>query len=140
MIHGDCHTGNLELQNDEVLLIDMDTMSVGHPILELSPMYNSFVGFSEYDNKATEKFHGFDRKTGLTFWRKCLAAYLDTEDPERLRQVEEKARVISYTRLIRHSIRRRGLETEAGRAEIELGKRELLELLERTDSLVFTCG
>ena len=54
--------------------------------------------------------------------------------------MEEKARVISYTRLIRRSIRRRGLETEAGREEIELWKRELLELLERTDSLVFTCG
>ena len=140
LIHGDCHTGNLELQNDEVLLIDMDTMSVGHPILELSPMYNSFVGFSEYDTKAIERFHGFDSETGLTFWRKCLTAYLDTEDPERLRQVEDKARIISYTRLIRRSIRRRGLETEAGRAEIELWKRELLELLERTDSLVFTCG
>ena len=140
MIHGDCHTGNLELQNDEVLLIDMDTVSVGHPILELSPMYNSFVGFSEYDNKAIERFHGFDRETGVTYWRKCLAAYLDTDDPERLRQVEEKARVISYTRLIRRSIRRGGLETEAGREEIELWKKELLELLERTDSLVFTCG
>ena len=140
MIHGDCHTGNLELQNDEVLLIDMDTVSVGHPILELSPMYNSFVGFSEYDNKSIERFHGLDLETGLTFWRKCLTAYLDTDDPESLRQVEDKARIISYTRLIRRSIRRGGLETEAGREEIELWKKELLELLERTDSLVFTCG
>ena len=137
LLHGDFHTDNLEVQNDEVLLIDMDTMSVGHPILELSPMYSAFSGFSEYDNTAFEKFFGFDRATGQTFWHKCLAAYLETDDPERLREVEDKARVISYTRMIRRSIRRGGLETEAGRAEIELWKKELLELLERTDSLVY---
>ena len=28
MLHGDYHTKNLELQNDEVLLIDMDTLAV----------------------------------------------------------------------------------------------------------------
>lgn len=49
MIHGDYHTKNLELQNDEVLLIDMDTLAVGNPIFELASMYNSFVGYYEID-------------------------------------------------------------------------------------------
>ena len=40
MLHGDYHTKNLELQNDEVLLIDMDTLAVGHPIFELGSMYS----------------------------------------------------------------------------------------------------
>ena len=41
MLHGDYHTKNLELQNDEVLLIDMDTLAVGHPIFELGSIYNN---------------------------------------------------------------------------------------------------
>ncbi len=138
MIHGDYHTKNLELQNDEVLLIDMDTLAVGHPIFELGSMYNSFIGFSELHHEGIEKFQGFDFETGLAFWRKSLAAYLETNCQAKIREVEDKARVIGYTRLIRRSIRRFGLDNPERRAEIELWKKELLELLERTDTLLFS--
>ena len=137
MIHGDYHTKNLELQNDEVLLIDMDTLAVGHPIFELASMYNAFVGFSEYDHDKFREFQGFDREVGLRFWHKSLAAYLETGCEQKIREVEDKARIVGYTRMIRRSIRRHGLETEAGRGEIELWKTHLLELLERIDTLLF---
>lgn len=137
MIHGDYHTKNVELTGDEVLLIDMDTLAVGHPIFELASMYNAFVGYSEYDHDMILQFQGFDRETSVTFWNKVLARYLHTDEEEKIRAVEDKARIIGYTRMIRRSIRRKGLENEAGRAEIELWKKELLELLDRTDSLLF---
>ena len=138
MLHGDYHTKNLELQNDEVLLIDMDTLAVGHPIFELASIYNAFIGFFELDHDAIKSFQGFDYETGRAFWHKALAAYLGTECPSKLREVEDKARILGYTRLIRRSIRRGGLDSEQGRAEIELWKRELIELLDRTDRLTFS--
>ena len=138
MIHGDYHTKNLELTRDEVLLIDMDTLAVGHPVFELASMFNSFVGYSEYDHELIKKFQGFDRNTGITFWRKSLAAYLETNCETKIQEVEDKARIIGYTRMIRRSIRRNGLDTENGRAEINLWKGELLELLEKTDTLLFS--
>ncbi len=137
MIHGDYHTKNLELQNDEVLLIDMDTLAVGYPIFELASMFNSFVGYSEPDHETILKFQGFDFETGKTFWYKSLAAYLGTGCETKIREVEDKARIIGYTRMIRRSIRRRGLETETGRAEIAFWKQRLLTLLENTDTLLF---
>ena len=137
MIHGDYHTKNVELQNDEVLLIDMDTLAVGHPVFELASMYNAFVGYSEFDHDTILKFQGFDWDTGVTFWHKSLAAYLDTDDEDRIREVEDKARIIGYARMIRRSIRRKGLESEQGKAEIKMWTDELLELLDRTDSLLF---
>ena len=137
MLHGDYHTKNLELQNDEVLLIDMDTLAVGNPIFELASMYNSFVGYYEADHEAILRFQGFDWQMGLNFWRKSLAAYLGTDDPARMEEVENKARILGYTRMIRRSIRRKGLESAQGRAEIELWKTELLALLEKTDTLLF---
>ena len=138
MIHGDYHTKNLELQNDEVLLIDMDTLAVGHPIFELGSIYNSFQGYSEYDHSVIQHFQGLSFEMGRLFWRRSLSAYLGTTSEKKLREVEDKARIIGYTRMIRRSIRRKGLETEAGRAEIQLWKDELLELLEKTDSLLFS--
>lgn len=137
MIHGDYHTKNVMLQNDEVLLIDMDTLAVGHPIFELASMFNSFIGYSEHDHETIKRFQGFDWETGSAFWHKSLAAYLGTNCETKIREVEDKARIIGYTRMIRRSIRRKGLETEEGRSEIELWKSELIELLEKTDTLLF---
>ncbi|MBR0085200.1 MAG: ATP-binding protein [Lachnospiraceae bacterium] len=137
MIHGDYHTKNVELQNDEVLLIDMDTLAVGHPIFELASMFNAFCGYSELDHEIIKKFQGFDHETAVTFWHKTLAAYLGTHCPLKIREVEDKARIIGYTRMIRRSIRRKGLESETGRAEIELWTKELLELLAGADTLTF---
>ena len=137
MIHGDYHTKNLELQNDEVLLIDMDTLAVGHPIFELASIYNAFIGFYELDHEGVKQFQGFDFETSKAFWEKSLAAYLETNCPIKLREVEDKARVLGYARMIRRAIRRRGLETEAGRAQIDYWTAELLALLETTDALTF---
>ena len=138
MLHGDYHTKNLELQNDEVLLIDMDTLAVGHPIFELGSMFNAFVGFSEQNHEIIQRFQGFDFDTAQIFWHKSLAAYLGTSSERKLREVEDKARIIGYTRLIRRKIRRQGLETEEGRAQIAFWKERLLKLLDTTDTLLFT--
>ena len=140
MIHGDYHTKNVMLQNDEVLLIDMDTLAVGHPIFELASMFNSFVGYSEYDHDTILKFQGFDFETGSTFWHKALSAYLGTANERKIREVEDKARIIGYTRMIRRSIRRGGLDSEAGRAEIAFWKERLLALLDKYDTLLFNAN
>ena len=137
MIHGDYHTKNLELQNDEVILIDMDTLAVGHPVFELASMFNAFIGFSEMDPDIILKFQGINQETAKTFWHKSLAAYLGTDDEAVVKSVEDKARVVGYTRLIRRSIRRGGLESEEGRKVIEHWKAELMELLGKVDSLTF---
>lgn len=137
MIHGDYHTKNLELQDDEVLLIDMDTLAVGHPVFELASMYNAYIGFAELDHDIIRRFQGFDFDTAVAFWHKTLAAYLDTDDESVIRSVEDKARIVGYTRMIRRSIRRGGLEDAARKAEIDHWTKELIELLDRTDSLIF---
>ena len=137
MIHGDYHTKNLELQDDEVLLIDMDTLAVGHPIFELASIYNAFIGFSEYDHETVRRFQGFDLETSKTFWNKFLSAYLGTKNEKKLREVENKARIVGYTRLIRRAIRRKEVDTEDGKKATELWKKELIELLQTTDTLLF---
>ena len=137
MIHGDYHTKNLELQDDEVLLIDMDTLAVGDPVFELASMFNAYQGFFEIDHEAIKSFQGFDLETATEFWHKTLKAYLETDDEEVIKSVEDKARIVGYTRLIRRSIRRKGLEDPVRKAEIDLWTKELIELLGQYDTLVF---
>ena len=64
-----------------------------------------------------------------------LAAYFETDDEDEIRAAEDKARIIGYTRLIRRSIRRGGLENEEMRADIDYWHNELIELIDRVDSL-----
>ncbi|MBQ6508828.1 MAG: ATP-binding protein [Flexilinea sp.] len=138
LIHGDYHTKNVELADDEVLLIDMDTLSVGNPVIELGGMFNASVGYSEYDPEVIRQFQGFDFETGQIFWRKVLTAYLGTDNEAKLRQVEDKARIVGYVRMIRRAVRKGDMETEEGRKAAELRIKKLVELLERTDTLLFT--
>ena len=137
MMHGDYHIKNVMLQNGEALLIDMDTLCHGHPVFELASMYNAYCGYSELDNSISRSFLGIPHETALQFWRKSLRLYLDGADEETVRAVEEKAMIVGYTRIMRRRIRRKGYETEEGRAEIENCRRHLEELLPRVDSLLF---
>lgn len=137
MLHGDYHTNNIVMQNNEVLIIDMDTLCVGHPIFELASMYLGFVAFGEQDPSVVFQFLKLPYETAVSFWKKALAKYLGTDDPAAVRAVEEKAMVIGYTRLLRRTIRRNGFHTEDGMATIQLCKDHLADLLSRVDSLDF---
>ena len=136
MLHGDYHTNNIVMQNDEVLIIDMDTLCVGHPIFELASMYLGFVAFGELDPNVTLNFLKMTHDTAVVFWKKALAKYLGSDDAA-VRAVEEKAMVVGYARLMRRTIRRNGFGTEDGRATIALCKERLADLLSRVDSLDF---
>ena len=132
MIHGDYHTKNIVLAGDEVLVIDMDTLSVGHPIFDLMRMYNSYIGFSENDPEIILKFQGYDQETAKSFWKKSLAAYLNTKNAKRIEDAENKIRCISYAYLIDW-----GQRHNADEASIALWKKKLEEILPGIDTLVF---
>ena len=135
LLHGDYHTNNIMIQNGEPQLIDLDTLCVGHPVFELGSMYNALLGFSELDHSVIKSFMGYDRETAERFWNLSLKRYLTTEDESRLCEVEDKARVIGYTRLLRRSVRR---PNEAGAKEnIAYYREKLIELINKVDTLIF---
>ena len=137
MMHGDYHIKNVMLQNGEVLLIDMDTLCHGHPIFELASMYNAYQGYSDIDHEVVKDFIGISYEEAAKFWHESLKLYLETEDEDRIREVEEKAMLIGYTRIMRRRIRRDGFSTEEGRKEIENAKAHIIELVDKLDTLTF---
>ena len=137
MLHGDYHIKNVMMQNGEVLLIDMDTLCYGDPVFEFASIYLAYIGYAEMDHDVVKNFIGISYETACEIWENTLKLYFGTDDKALLESYSDKARIVGYTRLIRRSIRRKGLETEKGRAEIENAKKQLCELLDRVDSLKF---
>ena len=132
IIHGDYHTNNVMVQNGEPVLIDMDTLAVGHPVLELGSMFNAFVGYGEADREGSESFFGFDYETSNRFWYLSLARYLGTDDKEKIISVENKAKVIGYMRILRRCLRR-----DSDAATVNHYKKQLMAALDNVDTLVF---
>ncbi len=137
MLHCDYHTNNIMMQNGETLLIDMDTLSQGHPVFELANIYITYVGFGEENPSVVESFIGLPYDTAKTIWEKFLPLYLGTEDSQKIKEVEDKVKLLSYTRLMRHTVRRGGADSEAGRRTIELCREKINTLLKAVDSLDF---
>ena len=135
LMHGDYHTNNVMVQNGEPLLIDMDTLCMGHPVFELGSMFNAFLGFSELNHDDIMQFMGYDRVTSEKFWNMALKLYLGTEDEAVCRSVAEKAMIIGYTRMLRRAARRP--DEADSPARIARCKQMLAELLGRVDSLSF---
>ena len=135
LLHGDYHTNNIMVQNGEPLLIDMDTLCMGHPVFELGSMFNAFIGYSELDHQTTMDFYGYTHETAEKFWDMALKAYLGTEDEAVCKSVAEKAMIIGYTRMLRRAIRRPN-EADSP-AKIARCKEMLAVLLEKTDSICF---
>ena len=135
LMHGDYHTNNIMVQNGEPLLIDMDTLCMGHPVFELGSMFNAFIGYSELDHQVTMNFFGYTHESAEKFWNMSLKLYLGTEDEEVCRSVAEKAMIIGYTRMLRRAIRRPE-ETDSP-AKIARCKEMLAYLLNKVDTLIF---
>ena len=135
LLHGDYHTNNVMIQNGEPLIIDMDTLCVGHPIFELGSMYNAFIGFSELDHGIILRFMGYDHETSERFWKMALKKYLGSDDEAFCKEVEDKARVIGYTRLLRRTLRR--MDAAGAREHVAYYKAQLVDLIDKVDTLDF---
>ena len=137
MMHGDYHIKNVMLQDGEPLLIDMDTLCMGHPVFEMASVFLAYEGYSENDHSISQSFMGIPHETACEIWEKTLRLYFGTDDEAKLKEYENKAKIVGYTRMLRRTIRRNGYNTEQGQKDIASCKQHLAELLPIVDSLEF---
>ena len=93
-IHGDCHVGNVMLQGDELMFIDLSCAGCGHPIFDLMSMYLSAACHQG------ELFQCYTDEEAYHIWRVFLSAYLNTEDAEFLAKAEEQGAAFSCARFL----------------------------------------
>ncbi len=135
MLHGDFHIKNVMLQNGEVLLIDMDTLCVGHPIFELAAVFNAYIGFNSANHAIAKEFLGIDYEQCQLFFDKFMHKYLNGRSEEEIAEVVKKASVVGFTRILRRTIKRYGYEE--GKPLIDKARECLDKYIFELDSLYF---
>ena len=127
LIHGDCHFKNIMLQKNEMLLIDMDTLSVGYPIFELAALYFAYCGFNESDHENSMKFFGIKEEDARALFNGLVREYFGKNDED----IVNKIRIVAYIQLVRWN-RNNELENEK---RFLIAKQNLLDLLDKYDDL-----
>ncbi len=131
MLHGDYHTNNVHYANNEAILIDMDTLSVGNPVFEFASIFLAYRGYGELDPKAVTEFLKIDWDTAGYILDELFKQYFDDKDDAYREEALNKAKVIGYTRMLRRTIKRHPENTEL----IEHTKKQLIDYVNKVDSL-----
>lgn len=137
IIHGDYHTKNVMIQDDELLLIDMDTIAIGHPLFDISGMFMAYEGFGELNPDNISNFLGYDYHLAKDFFHEVMRVYLNTDDETVIQDVIDKSRIVSYPRLIRFILKKSTVLSELDKKKLELYIKELSELLDKINTLAF---
>lgn len=126
LVHGDCHFKNILVQNGNYLLIDMETLSIGHPIFELASLYSAYVGLSEFNEEESMKFFGIPRKDCVNLYNALINLYFGKDDPI----IKDKIALLSYVNVFRWYRRHSDDQNITNNY-----KNRLLELLNKYDDL-----
>ena len=127
LIHGDCHFKNIMVQKDELLLIDMDTLSVGYPIFELAALYAPYVAFNEDEPGNSMRFFGIKDEDAAKLYDALIIRYFGKDD----QAIKDKIKIVGYVHMIRWTT-----NNDSNNEKRINGCRErLLKLLEKYDDL-----
>ena len=126
-VHGDCHFKNIMVQGDDLLLIDMDTLSRGESIFELALLRAPYVAFEEDDPGNTEKFLGFKKEFCKKLFEDIVERYYGHKDQAILDKLEILCAI--------HMIWWNKVNTPDNMARYNGNKNRLMPLLDKYDDL-----
>lgn len=102
-IHYDFHGGNILVQGDELILIDVGDASLGYPAVDLACVYL----FAELvppvlarDGKKLQDLIGVSAEMMADYWRGLTSAYFETTDHAKLKAYHESVRPYGVFRLL----------------------------------------
>ena len=122
-IHGDCHFKNIFVQNGDLLLIDMDTLSVGYPIFELAAIHFAYKALNEDEADNSMKFFKISREDAYALYDGLINRYFGKDD----QAIKDKIAMISYIHVLFWNRKNEKENT----ARFESVKQKLYQLLDK---------
>lgn len=122
MLHADFQIKNLMKQEDEILIIDMDTLSYGDPIFEFSSLYASYVAFSCINKNNQSEFLGISYEQSIKLWESIFNNYYIDKTEEEKEDLLERIKILSYLKVLYVRSHFRNSENQYEEEEIEFSK------------------
>lgn len=132
MLHGDYHTKNILLQKNEIILIDMDTLSMGNPIFEFAVIFGVYKGYECVDENNPSEFIEISKEKCNEIWEKTFKYYFEDKDEKYIQSIIEKAKIISYTLIMKRKLKRKEEQYV-----VDYCKKYLTENVPKIDKLYF---
>ena len=135
LIHGDFHINNIMVQDDEPLLIDLDTLAHGNCVFDLGIIYSTHVGRGLLNRESSEKFLGIPWDLSVELWNLMLRYRFPEASDEELAAIEDKARLLGAVRLMGRPCKHKDIDEELAKKTFDLYGGIIYEVLPRIDSL-----
>ncbi|WP_051588744.1 anti-sigma factor antagonist [Ruminococcus sp. NK3A76] len=100
VIHGDAQMKNIMVVDNDPMLIDMDTLSEGHPIFDLQSVYVTYFAFGEDYHQNSMEFLGMPHEVVEQVWQNFIGFYFDTEDDARITELRDKITIAGCVRFL----------------------------------------
>ena len=100
LVHRDCQVKNIKLRNDELYLIDLDTLSLGDPIFELMALYCCYRLFVEMKKVDYDEFFELSAECLSRIWDAILRLYFAGLPEDDISDNEEKIKLLAYLHML----------------------------------------
>ena len=134
LVHGDSHFKNIMLSDNEVKVIDMDTLSMGDPVFEFAPLYTTYSIFYEIDPTNQTKFLGIDKNLAASIFDQTIKTYLK-DKPELLDKAMMRIKLLGYVRYLIIVTIEFSYKDPATLKRIEHAKAEITDLVTKVSDL-----
>ena len=126
-VHGDCHFKNIMVQGNDFLLIDMDTLSKGHPIFELALIRAPYVAFEMDAPGNSEQFLVVSGEFASKLYNDVVERYFGTNR----QTIKDTLEIICSIHMLYWNV----VNTPENEARMKGNKERLYALLEKYDAL-----
>ncbi len=137
VVHNDFQMKNVMLSDNEPMLIDMDTIAIGHPIFDFAGLYVAYVAFEEDEPGNMQQFLGIPADTAYYIFEKLLEYYLDSANPALLEAEIRKIRVVAAMRFLFIILFSDLKDSELGQRRIRTIKNHINELMQESETFNF---
>ncbi|MCR5148263.1 MAG: STAS domain-containing protein [Eubacterium sp.] len=135
LVHGDIQMKNVMLSDGEPMIIDMDTLCMGHPLFDFCGLYVTYKLFKEDEPDNTLKFLGISSEISDMIWDKTFRYYYADKAEEEREVILNKIRILASIRflyLISGTVR---MSDERAEKRISHTISHINELLDKVDDL-----
>ena len=135
-IHGDFHPGNIMVQNDELILIDMGDASVGHPVIDLLGTYQLMSLTPKKNPGVAMRYLGMTTEEAIRMWDIFIRDYLGTNDDKAIADIEESLKNYALIRSLGGIVFSDVIPEEKRRFFSSLIIKDLLGGIEKADLII----